>query len=182
MGFSKFFLEKVWGWQVIGGFPDLKKYLIAVVPHTHWQDFFLGIFVRNSRNAQVNYVAKKSLFDSPLGWWFKKLGGVPVDRSKSTNFVQQIIDIYNERDEFRLSLAPEGTRKKVAKLKTGFYYIAHGAQVPVVLVAFDYGKKEIRFSEPQFTTGDVAADMARFEAFFKGAVGKVPEYSFEPQS
>ena len=134
--------------------------------------------MRNAQNAKINFIAKQSLFKPPFGWWFNKLGGVPVNRKASTNMVQQIASIYKNREEFRLSLSPEGTRKKVTEWKTGFYYIAKEAQIPIVLVAFDYGKKEIKFSKPQYTTLDISEDMANYKAFFKGVIGKVAENSF----
>ena len=106
------------------------------------------------------------------------MGGAPVDRSKNADTVQAVADIFNSREEFRLALAPEGTRKKVKDWRTGYYYMAMAAKVPIVLVAFDYGKKEVRISEALQPSGDYDRDYATYRAFYKGVKGKIPEYSF----
>lgn len=89
------------------------------------------------------------------------------------------VKIFQEKQTFRLALSPEGTRKRVTDWKTGFYYIAKAAKVPIVLVAFDFGKKEVKFSEPQIPTDSKEHDFAAYKAFFKGVLGKVPENSFQ---
>ena len=134
---AKFIFYKLLGWQIVGKFPKLDKCIVAVVPHTSWVDFFLGLLVRKVINQEINYIGKKSLFKPPFGWFFRWMGGTPIDRSKSSDTVMAIANIFNEKKVFRLALSPEGTRKKVDKWKTGFYYIAKAANVPIVLVAFD---------------------------------------------
>ena len=168
------------GWKFNGNFPNIKKCVIAVVPHTSWHDFYIGVFTRKIVGLDMHFVAKDALFKAPFGWYFRWMGGHPVDRSKSSNFVEAVAQIFNREEEFRMALAPEGTRKKVDKLKTGFYYIAKAAQVPIVMVAFDYGKKEVKFSEPFWPTDDLERDFLKIHSFFKGVTGKVPEYSFDP--
>lgn len=121
-------------------------------------------------------MAKKSLFDSPFGWFFRWTGGAPIDRSKSSDTVSATAIIFKNRAKFRLALSPEGTRKKVGQWKTGFYYIAKTAEVPIVMVAFDYAEKQIKVSEPRHTTDNKAADFEAYEAFFKGVQGKAPRY------
>jgi len=161
----------------MGEFPKLDKCVVAVVPHTSWLDFFLGLLVRKVINQEINYIGKKSLFNPPFGWYFRWMGGAPIDRSKSSDTVTAIANIFNEKKVFRLALSPEGTRKKVDKWKTGFYYIAKTAKVPIVLVAFDYGNKQIKFSEPQEPSENIEQDFKTYKAFFKGVVGKIPEYT-----
>lgn len=175
---AKFIYYKLLGWKTVGTFPDIDKCVIIVVPHTSWVDFFLGLLIRKVWNQEINYIGKKSLFDSPFGWFFKWTGGAPIDRSKSNDTVKATAKVFESREVFRLTLAPEGTRKKVTEWKTGFYYIAKEAKVPIVLVAFDFGKKEIKVSQPQYPTDNMIKDMETYKAFFKGVVGKVPEYSF----
>ncbi|AZQ57719.1 acyltransferase [Maribacter sp. MJ134] len=176
---AKFIYFKVLKWSLEGAFPShLNKFVIPVVPHTSWWDFFLGLLVRKVWNEEINYIGKKSLFDSPLGWFFKWTGGAPIDRSKSNDTVSATAQIFEERNVFRLALSPEGTRKKVTKWKTGFYYIAKAANVPIVLVAFDYGNKQIKISEPYFPTADMTADFKVYESFFENVKGKVPKFSF----
>lgn len=165
-------------WKLVGIFPDFDKCIIIVVPHTHWYDFPLGIIVRKIINREVNYIGKKELFKKPYGSFFRWLGGKPVDRFKNSNIVDAVTQIFKENDVFRLALAPEGTRKKVKTLKTGFYYIAKKANVPIVMVAFDYGKKEVKFSKPFWVSNNIDEDFKTVKAFYKGVEGKIPEYSF----
>jgi len=176
---ARFIYYRVLGWKTVGDFPaHLDKFVIAVVPHTSWVDFFLGVLIRKVWNEEINWVGKKSLFKPPFGWFFKWMGGAPIDRSKSNDVVSAAAKVFGTRKKFRLTLAPEGTRKKVSELKTGFYYIAKAANVPIVLVAFDFGKKEVKVSEPQFPTSDKENDFKRYKAFFKGVIGKVPAFSY----
>lgn len=174
---AKFIYYKILGWKSVGTFPDVDKCVVAVVPHTSWIDFFLGILIRKVWNEEINYVGKKSLFARPFGWFFRWTGGAPVDRSKKNNVVSATAEVFKRRNKFRLTLAPEGTRKKVEKWKTGFYYIAIEAKVPIVLVAFDFGKKQVKVSQPYIPTGDKKEDFKSYELFFKGVKGKVERYS-----
>lgn len=108
--------------------PD--KFVIAVIPHTSSWDFPLGLLVRSVMDIDVKYLGKDSLFKGPFGGLFRWLGGYPVDRSKNNNFVDTVIDIFKREEKFSTAIAPEGTRKKVDQLKTGFYYIAKGRVFP----------------------------------------------------
>ncbi|MET7030190.1 1-acyl-sn-glycerol-3-phosphate acyltransferase [Sediminicola luteus] len=175
---AKFIYYKLLGWKTVGTFPDVDKCVVIVVPHTSWVDFFLGLLIRKVWNQEINYIGKKSLFDSPFGWFFKWTGGAPIDRSKSSDTVKATAKVFESRDVFRLTLAPEGTRKKVTEWKTGFYYIAKEAKVPIVMVAFDFGKKQIKVSQPHFPSGDLEKDLKVYKDFYKGVIGKVPEYSY----
>ena len=125
----------------------------------------------------MNFVGKKELFNPIFGWYFRWMGGEPIDRSKSMNTVDQIVEIYNSRKEFRLAISPEGTRKKVKVWKTGFYYIAEKANVPIIPVAFDYTKKEVQLNEAFYITGNIDDDLKVIKSKFEGVVGKVAEYS-----
>ncbi|MFC4094726.1 1-acyl-sn-glycerol-3-phosphate acyltransferase [Euzebyella saccharophila] len=169
---AQFIFYKIIGWQMVGKFPGhLKQFVVAVVPHTSNVDFFLGVLVRAVLNEPINWIGKKSLFNAPYGWLFRWLGGAPIDRGKKNDTVTATARIFEERDVFRLTIAPEGTRKKVERWKTGFYYIAKAANVPIVLVAFDFGKKQIKFSEPLHTTGIVEEDFETYYSFFKDVKG-----------
>ncbi|EAR01877.1 1-acyl-sn-glycerol-3-phosphate acyltransferase [Maribacter sp. HTCC2170] len=173
---GKFIYYRLLGWKTVGEFPKLDKCVVAVVPHTSWVDFFLGLLIRSVINQDINFIGKKSLFTPPFGWFFRWMGGAPIDRSKSNDTVTAIANIFKEKKVFRLALSPEGTRKKVDKWKTGFYYIAKTANVPIVLVAFDYGNKQIKFSEPQIPSKNLNEDYKTYISFFQGVVGKIPEY------
>lgn len=175
---ARFIFFKIMGWKFVGEFPNVKKCVVIVAPHTHWIDFVLGILVRKVLNTKINYIGKESLFKAPYGWFFRWTGGTPVNRTKSENLVEAVIKIFNERDVFRFALAPEGTRKKVSQLRTGFYFIAKGAQVPIVKVAFDFRKKQIIIDKEFYTTDNPESDFKKIEKFYKGVTGYVPKYGF----
>ena len=176
---ASFLFHSLMGWKLLGSFPKRNKYVVIVVPHTHWMDFIIGILVRSIVKEKINYIAKKGLFKAPYGWFFRATGGAPVNRKKNSNMVDSVTKIYNERDAFRLALAPEGTRKKVKQLKTGFYYIAQKANVPIIMVAFNFGKKEVTIAEPFWVSGDLEADMEGVRSYYRNVKGKIPEYSFD---
>lgn len=175
----KFILINILGWKVEDSFPsEIKKCIIIVAPHTSWIDFPITVLTNFGVGINANYLGKASLFKPPFGFIFKSLGGVPVDRSKSNNYVNTIVSIFNSKEQFRLGLSPEGTRKKVDTWKTGFYYIAKGANVPILSVALDYEHKIIKLSPTVFyPTDDKDADFIKLQSFFKDIKGKVPEYS-----
>jgi 1-acyl-sn-glycerol-3-phosphate acyltransferase len=171
---SKFILW-LFGWKISSKYPvHINKAVVIVIPHTSSWDFPLGLLVRSAIAIDIKFVGKSSLFKPPFGWLFRWLGGYPVDRSKSHNYVQAMVDIFNKEPEFRVVLAPEGTRKRVEKLKTGFYYIAKGAGVPIILCKFDFGNKEVAFSEPFWTTDDTESDFAKIDDYFRDVKGKNP--------
>lgn len=172
------FILGLFGWKVITQGELPKQYIIAVVPHTSNWDFPIGILTRTIMHQDIKFVAKESLFRPPFGGIFRWLGGYPVDRSKSNRYVDNVVDIFRKEDEFKLCIAPEGTRSKVEKLKTGFYYIAKGAGVPILLCKFDYATREVVVSEPFWPTEDAEADFAFINDFFRGTRGKNPELSF----
>lgn len=172
---SKFIFNTILGWKLVGDFPkDIKKYVVIAAPHTSWQDFPIGILARNTSNIKINFIGKDSLFKGPFGFIFRSLGGTPVDRSQSHNLVDAIVKVFDSKEEFRLALSPEGTRKKVEKWKTGFYYIAKGANVPIVMATLDFGNKQVKFSEPYYTTDNKEKDFEYFQSFFKPEMAKKP--------
>lgn len=175
---AKFIYFKIMGWKLIGAFPKLDQYVVIVVPHTSWVDFFLGLLVRRVVDQEINFIGKKSLFKPPFGWYFRWMGGTPIDRGKTMDTVGATVKIFQGKQRFRLALSPEGTRKKVSEWKTGFYYIAKAAKVPIVMVAFDFGKKQVKISGPQYPTDNKEQDFSTYKAFYKGVLGKIPENGF----
>lgn len=172
---ANFILTKILGWKFDGNFPHhLKKFVVIVAPHTSWVDFPIGILARVSSGIMIHFIGKDSLFKPPFGFIFKALGGTPVNRSQSNNLVDAIVKIFNSKEEFKLGLSPEGTRKKVDKWKTGFYFIAKGANVPIVMAALDFKDKKIKISEPYFPKNDMEKDFQVFKAFYKDVQGKNP--------
>jgi 1-acyl-sn-glycerol-3-phosphate acyltransferase len=176
---SKFIYYKILGWKVVGfsDFDSVKKAVIIAAPHTSWLDFPLGILLRSVLGLKTNFVGKKELFVFPVGWIFRALGGAPIDRDTKENKVDAIAKLFEGREEFRMAMSPEGTRKKVEKWRTGFYYIAKAAKVPIIMVTLDFIKKENKISEPFYPTDDKEADFKFMKSFYKDAVGKVPEYT-----
>lgn len=174
---SKFIYYKLMKWKLRGAFPsDIDKFIIIIAPHTSYYDFFLAVISRSVMGiSRARYLGKKELFRFPYGWIFRALGGYPVERTKKTNMVDTVAAIFDKHDQFVLALAPEGTRKKVKSMRTGFYYIAKKARVPIVMAGFDYSKKEICISEPFYTSSDFNKDIEFILNFFSGIKGKNPE-------
>lgn len=168
----QFIFFKLLGWRIKGFMdPQLKKCVMIVVPHTSNFDFLIGVLTRGSIGLQMNFVAKKELFRFPFGAYFKWMGGSPLNRHKNENKVDAIAALFKEREIFRLAIAPEGTRKKVNEWKTGFYYIALKADVPVIAIAFDYGNKEVKVYDPYYLTGNKEKDFEILERNYQGVRG-----------
>ncbi len=160
----------VLGWKIVGDpSNELKKKLYIVVPHTSSMDFFVGMLVKSVVGLKVNFLGKKSLFFPPLSWLLTYVGIVPV--KKNSNQIEEIIKLFKSRDVMSFGLAPEGTRSRVDKLRSGFYHIAHGAQVPIIMVTFDFGNKTVTFREPYFVSDDKEKEMAYVQDYYKGVVG-----------
>ena len=175
---TKFLFSRVFKWNVSGNYQFLpNKCVIIVAPHTHWYDFFIGIMVRRIYNLKINFIGKKELFFFPLNLFMRYMGGYPVNRNSNSNTVDQIAKIYATNTEFRLALSPEGTRKKVIKWKSGFYFIAKKAKVPIICVSLNWIDKNVNFSQHYEISGDFEKDLKKLKSFFKGIKGKVAEYS-----
>ena len=155
----------------------MKKVVIIAVPHTSWHDFYIGLLLRKIINIRVNFIGKKELFKWPFNYYFRSIGGRPIDRTSGQNKVEEIARLFEQEDEFRLALAPEGTRKKVVQWKTGFYYIAKGAKVPIIMFTLDFKNKQNKVSEPFYPTDDIEADFKFMKGFYKDVVGKIEVYT-----
>tara|TARA_B100001029_G_scaffold14431_1_gene9680 strand:- start:2774 stop:3334 length:561 start_codon:yes stop_codon:yes gene_type:complete len=176
--FSKIIFYNILGWKFKGSIPDDKKIIAILGPHTSAYDFIMCIIGRSvlKMNNRIKFLGKAELFKNPLyKFFFTTFGGYPVDRSKKNNLVDSIVEIYNSKDEFFVTIAPEGTRKKVDKLKTGFYYIALKAKIPILMIGLDFEKKLILISKLFYVTGDINKDMEFFIDFFRPITGKVPQ-------
>ena len=160
------------GWKTIGELPDNEKKLIIIVaPHTSNWDFIMGVIIRGAMGFKANFLGKKSLFKKPFGFIFTGLGGIPVDRSVKQNMVDQVVDIVNRRKSFKLAIAPEGTRGKVKKWRTGFYYIALKANIPIIMCQLDYEHREARFLDPFHPTGNIEQDLHYIQTQFQDVKG-----------
>ena len=168
------------GWTIKGRFPaEVPRMVIAVGPHTSAWDVVVGLGARYLIPIRHAYfLGKKELFDGPFGWFFRSIGGTPVDRFSSQGMVQQVAEKFKQHEQFRLAMSPEGTRKRVDKLRTGFYYIAKEAGVPILLAGFDFGKKEVIIGE-LLTPGDEAKDLKQIITFFASIEGKNKEQGLQ---
>jgi 1-acyl-sn-glycerol-3-phosphate acyltransferase len=173
-GVAKVFL-KIMGWKVVPA-PDLpKKYFVIAAPHTSNWDFPLFVAIGLSLNIKSYWMGKHTLFRKPFGWFFKWLGGIPIDRSRSVNTVDQFIEHFNNNDEIVLVNAPEGTRRRVDRWRSGFYHISVGAHVPIGLSFLDYKKKEGGIGAVFHPTGNFEQDMIEIKDFYSGIKPKYPE-------
>ncbi|MDH5365529.1 MAG: 1-acyl-sn-glycerol-3-phosphate acyltransferase [Cyclobacteriaceae bacterium] len=172
-----FIFFKVIKWKIFGDFDtSVKKYIVIVAPHTSNWDFVIGIMVRSIlKITDVKFIGKSQLFKWPYGFIFRAMGGHPVDRSKHNNLVEAVVEIFNAKEKFAVTIAPEGTRKKVDKFKTGFYHIAVKAKIPIYKVGFDFSKKLIVIDKPFSPTGNMDKDMTLIMDFYRSIRGKHPE-------
>lgn len=173
-------LEKM-SWQVQGVdiLDQHAQCVIIVAPHTSNIDFIIGMLVRTAYNLQrYKFLGKASLFRWPLGYLFRWLGGYPVERSHRNNLVQDTAQLLISNPNLSIVIAPEGTRKKVAHFKTGFYYIAKTSQIPIIPCIFNFEKKLVHFTPAFITTEDSKKDIELLENLYRGIPGKIPSYSF----
>ncbi len=170
------------GWKIKGQFHDeTKKAVLIVAPHTSNLDFVIGRLVFNVLGIKVKFLIKKEAFIFPFGFFLKKLGGIPVDRKRKTNIVDQLINEFNESDQLVLIITPEGTRSYVSSWKKGFYYIAKKANVPVVLGFLDYKKKEAGLGPVIWPAGNYDEDSIIIKRFYQNITGRHPE-KFNPNA
>ena len=164
------------GWHIDGTMPNEPKFVLIVAPHTSNWDFPLGIAALFAFGFRVSFMGKHTLFRGPLAIPMKWLGGIPVERAVKRDRVSESVAAFKASEKLILVIAPEGTRTYVPAWKTGFYHVAHGAGVPIVPVAFDFGPKVIRVGEPLLPTGDRDADISRLREYFRTSTGKVPAH------
>jgi 1-acyl-sn-glycerol-3-phosphate acyltransferase len=169
---------KLMGWKVMAPEVPEKKVIIIGVPHTSMWDFVVSWLYYTSVGGEAKIMIKKESFFWPLGVLLRKLGAIPVDRSKGAiSLLKQIAEAFNAHEKFHLAIAPEGTRELTKAWKAGFHTIARLTGAVVYLGYYDWGKKEIGWFEPFPITKDAQADIRRMKAFYrtKGLVGKHPE-------
>jgi 1-acyl-sn-glycerol-3-phosphate acyltransferase len=168
---------KIFGWRRAGVVPDAPKFVMIAAPHTSNWDFPVGLAIILAFKVKMYWLGKEPIFKWPFGTFFKWLGGIPVNRSKSGDVVSQTIQTIKEHERIVMVVAPEGTRKKVNHWKTGFYYIAMGANVPLAMGFIDYLRKEGGFGPTLMPTGNIEADMEKIRAFYQNITAKIPDKS-----
>ena len=162
------------GWRTQGALPAAPKMVMIAAPHTSNWDLPYMLFTAFVLRAKLYWMGKETIFNWPFGGLFKWLGGIPIDRSKSNNVVDQSIAHFAKNDKLVLTVPPAGTRKRVLNWKTGFYHIANGAGVPIVMGFLDYKKKIGGIGPVLYPTGDIEADMNAIRTFYQDISGKYP--------
>lgn len=170
-GFGRMVL-RLGGWRMVGQWPDLKKVVVIVAPHSSAWDAVWGLAAKVGQGLGLVFIGKKEAFWGPLGWLLRVFGGVPIDRSAPGGIVDQVASQMALAERMWFVLAPEGTRRKVDRWKTGFWKIARRAQVPIFCVGFDYARKEVCLGELVYLTDDMEADMRRIRSMFSRYRGK----------
>lgn len=174
MWFSKLLL-RIAGWRVTISVPDYPKCVICVAPHTSNWDFVLGKLAYASVGRKAGFLMKESWFFFPLGIFFRAIGGIPVPKQKGSSLVESIVDKFNRSPRMALAITPEGTRSRNSNWRHGFLYIARDAQVPLLLGALDFKRKEIIIDNEFIPTGDIDADMSSIKKYYSRFTAKYPE-------
>lgn len=169
---------KLMGWRIEGELPALDKFVVIGAHHTSNWDFVIFIAVKFVLRLNARWFGKHTIFRRPFGGLMRLWGGIPIHRDRQHNAVEQAIQAFREHRQFMLVLSPEGTRKKVARWKMGFYHIALGAGVPIVLAALDYRNKRVFIGPTFWPSGDEDVDLGEILAFYRPFVPKKPEYAF----
>ena len=168
---------KLKGWKVQGSLPpDGQKSVLIAAPHTSNWDLPYTLMTAFILGLNVYWMGKAQIFKPPFRGVMMWLGGIPVDRDKANNLVAASIEALNAADgPLQLIVPPEGTRRNTRFWKTGFYYIAVGAKLPIVMAYMDYEKKQSGLGPVFVPTGDVEVDMAKIKAFYAPIKGKHPD-------
>ncbi|BCO18949.1 acyltransferase [Alteromonas sp. KC3] len=163
------------GWVVEGEFINERKAIIAVAPHTSNWDFFIGLFVVFSFRLNLNFFGKHTIFKPPLGAVVRRLGGIPIERSKAHGVVSVIATQIKQADDLILALAPEGTRSPIFPWKTGFMHIAREAEIPIQVIGIDYAKKAIVLGPIIQKVTNIDEQMQTIYAFYDTVCAKYPK-------
>lgn len=172
---SRWILYKKLGWRKEVSFPLPEKCIICLAPHTSNWDLFLGQLYAHAEDFTSNFLMKKEWFFWPLGPIFRKMGGIPVWRSKHTSMTDNLAQVAKSQQQFHLCITPEGTRSLNPDWKKGFYFIALKAEIPIMLYGVDYEKRIIRCTKQIMPSGNVDEDMREIKLYFKDFKGKKPE-------
>ncbi len=173
--FCRWVLYRRMGWKVNVTEAHPEKYIICLAPHTTNWDFVIGQLYLGAEGFKSNFLMKKEWFFWPLGSIFKRIGGIPVWRSKHTSMTENLGQTAKEAKQFHLCITPEGTRSANPDWKKGFYYIALNAEIPILLYGVDYEKRLIQCTKTIIPNGDVDSQMKEIKLYFKDFKGKKPE-------
>jgi len=165
------------GWKTKGTPSSEDRFVMIAYPHTSNWDVPLTIAICLVYRLKIYWMGKSSLFWGPIGPVMKWLGGIPIKIEKSENVVQQIVDVFNQSANLVIVIAPEANRSYVQEWRTGFYHIAVGANVPIVLGFLDFSRKEGGYLASYLPTGDLESDLAIIKAQYQGIKGKHADQS-----
>ena len=171
---------KVFGWRLEGRLPDVDKLVVIAAPHTSNWDLPVLLSLAFALRAKACWLGKHSLFRRPFGFLFRWMGGIPVYRSASQNMVAQSVEMFRKSEKLILTIPPEGTRSKVSHWKTGFYYIALGAEIPIAMAFIDYKRKASGVGPTLYPTGNIEADMEVIRNFYATVTAKYPDKASLP--
>ena len=166
---------KLAGWHIDVTLPKEKKFVLIGAPHTTNWDLPIALLCFWAVSLRITWVGKKQLFIGPLNYFFRALGGLPVDRSVSTGFIEQVAQLFKDREQMVFGLTPEGTRSRTEHWKTGFYYLALAAKVPLCLAYIDYPSRTIGFGKMITPSGDIDKDFEQIKLFYQDKKGKHPK-------
>ncbi|MGB5482866.1 lysophospholipid acyltransferase family protein [Parasphingorhabdus sp.] len=169
------FMYTINGWTAVQENPPPRKAVIIAAPHTSNWDFLYFFGLTNKLGFNSYWIGKDTLFKWPWGDMMRRMGGIPVNRSKSQNMVDAMVREFERRDDFLLTIPPEGTRGGGKQWRTGFYYIALKAKVPLILGMMDYSKRTGGLGPSFMPSGDYKADMQKLSDFYHSVTPKVPE-------
>lgn len=172
-------LLRLFGWRVLSAPLPGPKGVIIVYPHTSNWDFIIGLLYRFGTGLRANWMGKDAIFRWPFRGLMLRMGGVPINRRAASGFIGAAIEQYRTRDWMWLAVAPEGTRKHTDHLKSGFYQIAVGANVPCGLGFIDYATRTAGIQEFVRFSGVVADDIALLQAFYADKRGRLPDAAGE---
>lgn len=172
--FSKLVL-KLFGWRVEGELPDIEKYIIVGAPHTSNWDFIIMLAISLIYRQKFYWMGKHTLFRWPFDNLFRRLGGIPINRESKSNTVSQVIHYFKTQENLAMIITPEGTRKKVTYWRSGFYYIAMGANIPILLGFVDYKRKVAGIGPLIKPSGNIESDMKIIRIFYANISGKYPD-------
>ena len=167
------------GWQVAGGAPGVRRAVVLAYPHTSNWDLLFTLAISYTLDLRIRWLGKQSLFRAPYGWWMRFVGGIPVERSSKHRLVDAIVESVAGQQDALVLISPEGTRSRAARWKSGFYWVAVGAEMPIVLGFLDFGRKRGGLGEVLWPSGDISADLDKIRAFYHGVQGKIPELQGE---
>lgn len=165
----------IMGWQVEGVAPVIPKYVLIGAPHTSNWDFVFALLAKGALGIRFRWIGKDSLFRWPFGGFMRWLGGIPVNRRSRNNFIDQMAEQFRICRELVIVITPEGTRDRTEHWKSGFYYLALGAGVPIVMGYVDYARKHLGIGPVLTPTGNLDADMAPIREFYADKTGRYPD-------